>query len=245
MLLLRPSTIARASSRLGASLPTVLRPCAATAATSRSLCAKSGGDEKSEVDSKVGGVKLPPLVEENLTGVGQVIFLGSPACGAMVLGALGYADPWLGSLAALGTVSATLSARICGLDGGAISAGLMGYNGCLVGCAFSVFLGMPAWSPAAALATVAGAAASAPVAAALKPACGSVPQFTLAFNITTLSVLMALRPLAGAAPADPASTLTALEWALSPLVGISQIFVVNDAISGAMILGAIGERLLA
>ena len=102
-------------------------------------------------------------------GVGQVIFLGSPACGAMVLGALGYADPWLGSLAALGTVSATISARVCGLDNGAISAGLMGYNGCLVGCAFSVFLGMPAWSPAAALATVAGAAASAPVAAALKP----------------------------------------------------------------------------
>ena len=35
--------------------------------------------------------------------------------------------------------------------------------------------------------------------------------------------------------ADPAAVLTAIEWACAPLDGISQIFVVNDAIAGGMI----------
>lgn len=183
---------------------------------------------------------LPSFANETLTGVGQVIFLGSPACGALTLGALMYGDLWLGTLAGIGAATATAAAHACRLDSGAISAGLMGYNGCLVGCAFSVFLGLPAWSPTALVATLAGAAASAPLAAALKPACGSVPQFTLAFNFTTLAALCAVRPLAGAAAADPAGTISAMEWACAPLVGISQIFVVNDALSGAAILGAIG-----
>ena len=34
--------------------------------------------------------------------------------------------------------------------------------------------------------------------------------------------------------------IEAIEWACAPLVGISQIFVVNDAVAGGMILGAIG-----
>ena len=169
----------------------------------------------------------------------QVIFLNSPASGGITLAALAYGDPWLGALSAVGTVAAAASAHACRLDSGAISAGLMGYNGCLVGCAFSVFLDLPAWSSTAALATVAGAALTAPLAAALKPACGNVPQFTLAFNFATLSALFAVRPLAGAAAADPAATLSAMEWMCAPLVGVSQIFVVNDALSGAAILAAI------
>ena len=35
------------------------------------------------------------------------------------------------------------------------------------------------------------------------------------------------------------AAVTAVDWALSPLVGISQIFVVENAISGALILGGI------
>ena len=64
--------------------------------------------------------------------------------GAVTLAALLYGDPWLGTLAALGAVTSTATAHVCKLDTGATSAGLMGYNGCLVGCAFSVFLGQPA-----------------------------------------------------------------------------------------------------
>ena len=35
------------------------------------------------------------------------------------------------------------------------------------------------------------------------------------------------------------AAVTAVDWALSPLVGISQIFVVENAVSGALILGGI------
>lgn len=92
----------------------------------------------------------------------------------------------------------------------------------------------------AVLATASGAALSVPIVAALPRLCGSVPQFTLAFNITTLSALVCLRPLDGAPAADPSVALSAMEWACAPLIGVSQIFVVNDALSGAMLLGAIG-----
>lgn len=194
----------------------------------------------SSSDESNGKPAFPPFVDEVLRGAGQVLFLNSPTCGALTLAALGYGDPWLGALAALGTTTATATAHALKLDKDMISAGLAGYNGCLVGCAFSVFLGQPAWTASVALATVGGAAASAPIASALKPLCGSVPQFTLAFNIATLSALVMVKPLAGAAAADPSVVISALEWACSPLVGVSQIFVVNDAIAGAMILGAIG-----
>jgi len=184
------------------------------------------------------GTLLPPFLDECLRGVGQVIFLNSPASGALTLAALVYGDPWLGALAAAGTASATATARVAGLDAAAISAGLYGYNGCLVGCAFAVFLGLPAGSPAAAAAAVGGAALTAPLAAALKPLCGGVPQWTWAFNTIALASLAVIRPLAGAPPADPAAALSAVEWVLSPLAGVAQIFVVGDAVSGAMILGA-------
>ena len=204
----------------------------------RALC--SAPSPPTYAEKMDDNMNLPPRFDEVLRGVGQVIFLNSPAAGTAVLAALTYGDPWLGTMAALGTISATASAHAWKADSDAISAGLMGYNGCLVGCAFSVFLGNPTGSLTTALATVAGAAATAPLASMLKPLCGSVPQFTLAFNFTTLTALFAVQPLKGAAAADPATTISAMEWLCSPLVGVSQIFVVNDALSGAAILGAIG-----
>lgn len=214
----------------GLSRPSLLR----APACAHRLCTKSEAGDGAKLPS------LPPFLDESLRGIGQVVFCNDPRSGAVMLAALLYGDAWLGAMGALGTVSATAAARACRLDGGMISNGLAGYNGCLVGCAFSVFLGAAPWSPSTALATIAAAAVSAPLAAALKPACGSVPQWTLAFNFATLSVLAAVRPLAGAAPADAAASIGALEWLCAPLVGVSQIFVVNDPIAGAALLGAIG-----
>ena len=153
-------------------LPSSTRPALRTLCAPllrRSLCAAAPPKE----EGGSAGLPVPSFADEVLRGVGQVIFLNSPTSGAITLTALAIGDPWLGALAALGTTSATAAAHACRLDPGGISAGLFGYNGCLVGCAFSVFLGQPA--PATALATVAGAALTAPLAAALKPACGAVP----------------------------------------------------------------------
>mgnify|MGYP001347031831 CR=1 FL=1 len=106
-------------------------------------------------------------------------------------------------------------------------------------CAFSVFLGQPAWAPAAVVATVAASAATVPLVPVLKKMCGSVPQWTLAFNAATLSALLYTRPFADAAPGPPAtidSTYDLFNAVLdTPFVGVSQIFVVDNVVSGNVI----------
>jgi len=117
----------------------------------------------------------------------------------------------------------------------------MGYNGTLVGCAFSVFLG--ATAPTALAATVVGAAASAPLTAAIGKAMSPVPGWTLAFNATALAALVFVKPLAGASASGAAplavSAMSAADFISSLLTGVSQIFVVNNPIAGALMLAGI------
>ena len=127
----------------------------------------------------------PP--EGLLRNVGQVIFMDKPAAGSLALLGLTIGDPYLAGLGFAGGATATITARAVGFDEEATDNGLMGYNGVLVGCAFSQFLAVS--PPVALAATVAGAAATAPLAAVLKPLFGKVPQWTLAFNAATLSAL--------------------------------------------------------
>lgn len=183
---------------------------------------------------------LPPFLDECLRGVGQVVFCNSATSGALIAGALCLGDPWLASLAAVGTMSATATARLAGLDEAATKAGLFGYNGALVGCAFSVFLG--AQAEPTLVATVLGGAASALVASKLGPMTAPVPQWTLAFNAVTLAALAYVRPLADVATvATPAAALAASSVNLpsAVLTGVSQIFVVNSPAAGALMLAGI------
>jgi len=214
----------------------------------RHFCIGSAADreKKRDCSDEVVGWKVPSLVDETLRGVGQVLFCNSAASGAIILVGLAVGDPWLAALAGVGTVSATAFARVAGIEKEFIANGLAGYNGCLVGCAFSVFLSLPAWSPCAAVATAAGGVASTALAVALKNGMTSVPQWTLAFNITTLAALAYVKPLAAApgaavaaVAAKAASELTMYEWVAASLTGISQIFVVNDPLVGALVLAGI------
>lgn len=183
---------------------------------------------------------LPPFLDEVLRGMGQVVFCNSPVSGALITTGLLVGDPWLGVLAAGGCASATAAAKYLGASPAQVSAGLLGYNGALVGCAFSVFLGAPAWGTVAA--TAVGGGASALVAMNLGKVMTTVPQWTLAFNITALSALAFVKPFAGKAAAAfplPMSVLEPLDWISSCFVGVSQIFVVNDPLAGALILAGI------
>mmetsp|Transcript_24075 Transcript_24075/g.72243 ORF Transcript_24075/g.72243 Transcript_24075/m.72243 type:complete len:323 (+) Transcript_24075:788-1756(+) len=185
-------------------------------------------------------VSVPSLsanAETGIKGVGQVVFCDNPKAGGVALGALAIGDPFLAMCGALGGASAQGAATGLGLDKGAIDAGLMGYNGVLVGCAFSQFLGCGA--PAIICSTVVGAAATAPLVSVLKPACGEVPQFTLAFNLATLSALTYARPFADAPPPGPYSE-GLFDALAAPLVGVSQIFVVDSAVTGLALTGALG-----
>jgi len=175
-----------------------------------------------------------PLTDMSLRGIGQVLFCNSPVTGAGILGALTFASPWIGICAAIGSASASATARSMQLDATMLRNGLYSYNGALVGCAFGA-LGTPVEGATAVLSAI-GAAASVPLVVALKNGLGSVPQYTLSFNIAALSAFLYMRPLdavvAAAAP-GPLSYMTA------PLAGVSQIFLVNSPFAGALILGGI------
>lgn len=171
--------------------------------------------------------------------------MDKPAAGALALTGLAIGDPYLAGLGLAGGTAATVTSRAIGLDEASTDNGLMGYNGVLVGCAFSQFLAVS--PPAALAATVAGAAATAPLAAALKPLCGRVPQWTLAFNMAMLSALTYTKPFADAVPGPPAtldSDLDVINAVLdTPFVGLSQIFVVDNAVAGNVIaLGLLWQQ---
>lgn len=184
-----------------------------------------------------------------MRGVGQVLFCGNVPAGILITAGLAAGDPQLAGLALAGCASATALSRngaAFGISPEATSAGLMGYNGALVGCAFSVFLSAPL--PLTALATVIGGGASAMVASKLAPAMAPVPQWTLAFNITALALLALTQPFRpdeyeAQHPPPPSEdeSLEAGDWATSALVGVSQIFVVDNPLAGALMLAGIAS----
>jgi urea transporter len=172
-------------------------------------------------------------------GVGQVIFLNDPKAGGILLASLAVGDPILAALAATGTVAATGTAVACKMDTGSLEAGLLAYNGCLVGCAAAGFLVPTMGVVGPTLWTLLLAPASTFVALGLPKVTGSVPQWTWAFNAVVLSQLLYLKPLASTAAAVEAAAPSWGALAASPLVGLSQIFVVNSAWTGLGITAAI------
>ena len=206
-------------------------------------------DSKEEEETPKVVVEPPSQAQELLDsssrGVGQVIFLNDPKAGQILGAGLFLGDPYLFGLAALGTVTATATSNFFKLDKASIENGLMGYNGCLVGCAAAVFGSTSII--AATTATVVGAAATPFVALSLKEAMGSVPQWTFAFNFVALTSILKTRPLlAPPPPAEEGAVVASkgsafVEVLTAPLTGISQIFVVQSPLTGAVILGGIGS----
>ena len=197
----------------------------------------ASNDEKTKEETRPA---LYNFAAATARGIGQVIFLGSPISGVLILVGLVIGDPYLASMAALGTATATGTANIAGLT---TADGVLGYNGCFIGCAAAVF--GPSAILACVMSTVVGAAVSPFVALSLKQAMGSVPQWTFAFNFVALtSLLLRTRPFSpvegtAAEPAADIQTYSTIDLLLSPMTGISQIFVVESAWSGGIIAGGI------
>lgn len=210
----------------------------------RSYIWKNQGDQKqkstlphfsdtNETSKRADAIEFVDIVTR---GVGQVIFLNSVLSGRILVVGLFVGNPYLCILAILGAVTATATAKAVGLDDGSTRDGLLGYNGCLVGCAAAVFRSNVI---VATIATVLGAAATPFVAVTLKEAMGSIPQWSFASNIVIVTALLRTQPLLNLAPA---SITYVWGWRVffgiltSPLTGISQIFVVRSFLSGALIL---------
>ena len=178
--------------------------------------------------------------------VGQVIFLNSVNSGRMICLSLAIGDPTLAACAALGSFTSLTTAKIIGLDNQTYKDGLWGYNGVLIGCAAKVF--GPSFLPLTVAYTILGAAVTPILSATLKNTI-SIPQWTWSFNIVALTSLLRSRPLLESSSIDAggedivsaaiASTPGFTDIVLSPLLGISQIFVVGSPITGAGTLASI------
>jgi urea transporter len=195
------------------------------------------------------------LVDASTKGVGQVIFLNSKSSGQILLASLAIGDPFLAAMATVGTVTSTATAQCLSLSSkDALHNGLYSYNGCLVGCASSVFLASTFTTTSSLLfattaLTVTGAVSATMVTAALNKVCPPMPQWTYAFNFVMLTALLRIQPFT-ASPTPSSSDLvdiatipsiSALDVVLSPLAGLSQIFVVESAWTGAGIIAAIAS----
>lgn len=191
------------------------------------------------------------LLDTSFTGIGQVIFLKSKTSGKILLASLAIGDPLTASMAALGTTVSSATAHYSKLDASSKEAGLLSYNGCLVGCAASVFLAPISSLLAISAFTVAGAASSTFVTASLSKALTPMPQWTIAFNLVTLTALLRARPLLAPMTVDPDefietvlatnTSISVTDLLLSPLTGLSQIFVVESAMTGTGIVAAIAR----
>ena len=199
-------------------------------------------------------VSKTSILEESTKGVGQVIFLNSTTSGTILLAGLCVGDVHLATLAALGALQSQYVARSCSTTShqSAVTNGLWSYNGCLVGCATAVFVAPLAdtstWmstvttlSTGVAVTTL-GATVATFGTVALGNSFSKMPQWTYAFNAVALSLLLHAQPFAASTTeALAVPTITDSSLLATPLVGLSQIFVVESAWTGVAVLAAIGR----
>ena len=221
------------------------------------------------VTSKPGAARyVLHLLDSVLRGSSQVVIINNPIAGALILASLYFPSPLVGVHGTLGLLGATFAAYLLGFDAHAISSGLFGYNGLLVGMALATFLTRDAHEadPMILIASFALGGMSSVINLALGNALVptfKTPPFTLAFNTTMLILLLASSHLEGFAMPHHAPVATTLDpdtpeverfagvdasWLLhSALVAVGQVFLCESAISGALILGgmAVSSRIAA
>ncbi|HEY0839811.1 MAG TPA: urea transporter [Vulgatibacter sp.] len=192
-----------------------------------------------------------------LRGVGQVIFLNNPVTGLLILVAHLVASPRLVASAAVGVVASTATAQLLGFDRSRIRAGYYGYNGLLAGAALAVFL-VPSWKPTYVCSVILLALSTTILMAALSEilAVFELPSLTLSFNLVTIPFLWSTYALPGIEH-GPLLSIHAIGGVIDPtlrmgpetaslaagsaivqfvLRGIGQLFLVDGAVSGLLIL---------
>ncbi|WEK50055.1 MAG: urea transporter [Candidatus Kaistia colombiensis] len=193
------------------------------------------------------------FIDINLRGAGQVIFQNNPLTGlfflaAIVWGAIagGQIDIAIGAIVAL--VVATVTAMLLDADKASLDQGLFGFNGVLVGAAVPTFLanGATMW-----FILLVGAAVSTVVMLAVSKVMKTweAPALTFPFVLTTWFLVLGAYsfgqvPIASMGP--PAlphtvaggveSAANATELFLAWLKGPAQVFLINNPVSGVLVL---------
>uniref|UniRef100_A0A8D1QVH7 Urea transporter 1 n=1 Tax=Sus scrofa TaxID=9823 RepID=A0A8D1QVH7_PIG len=187
-----------------------------------------------------------------LRGAAQVVFVNNPLSGLIIFIGLLIQNPWWTIAGGLGTVVSTLTALALSQDRAAITSGLHGYNGMLVGMLIAVFsekLDYYWWL----LLPVTFTAMSCPI---LSSALGSIfskrdlPVFTLPFNIAVTLYLAATGPYNLFFPTtlvEPMSSVPNITWTEieMPLllqaipIGVGQVYGCDNPWTGGVFLVAL------
>lgn len=187
-----------------------------------------------------------------LRGAGQVIFQNNPLTGlffllAIIWGAIVGGQIAIAIGAILALAIATVTAILLNVDEPSLKQGLFGFNGVLVGAAVPTFL---APDPAMWLLLVVGAAVSTVVMLAVSNVMKTwgAPALTFPFVLTTWFVVLAAYSfghvvIAGlsppALPHQPdvtGVTLPVLDLLQIWLKGPAQVFLINNAVSGVLVV---------
>lgn len=189
-------------------------------------------------------------------GSGQVVFMNNPITGLLNVAAFLWAAYFGGTTifvalgAILGTFVSTITAYPLHADRESIRSGLYGFNGMLVGAALPTFLdNTPSMWALLLLATITVTFVTIALERLLSP--WKIPGLTFPFVLTSWIVLLATYRFTTAAPAGlPKAQLIAPAvavdhvWTLgdflhASLTSVSQVFFVNNPVSGAIFLFAL------
>ena len=195
------------------------------------------------------------FVDMNLRGAGQVMFQDNPLTGLLFLIGIfwggiasGSMEVTLGCL--LGLATSTATAMMVRVDRSALQSGLYGYNGILVGAALATFV-TP--SPVLWAYLIFGAAISTVVMLAVSEVSKTweVSALTFPFVLTTLILLLATyyfphtgisrmpHPAIPVVPHRLTTAFAAHDFLPSTLNGVSQIFLVQNPITGVVFLAGL------
>jgi len=194
------------------------------------------------------------FIDVNLRGAGQVIFQNNPLTGlffllAIVWGAIAGGRISIAVSAILALIVATVTAILLDADKGSLRQGMFGFNGVLVGAAVPTFLEL---GPEMWFIVVIGAATSTVVMLAISNVMKTwgAPALTFPFVLTTW--FLVLMPYAFAdlqigsmgppkLPHSPGMPGLEQHLAAAPLIagwlkGPAQVFLINDAVSGILVV---------
>ena len=205
----------------------------------------------------IGRSRVLRLLDIHLRGASQVMLQNNPLTGLIFIVGIFWGAIAAGNLTVaiggiVGLIAATLTAILLEADDTSLRQGLFGFNGILVGIAIPSFLAM---SPATWFLLIVGAAISTIVMLATSHVMKvwGVPALTFPFVLTTwLAVLAAysfghlsirgLAPPSLPAPiGDMAASLDLSAGFLlsASIKGISQVFLINNLVTGALFILAL------
>ncbi|XP_037609276.1 urea transporter 1-like isoform X1 [Sebastes umbrosus] len=194
------------------------------------------------------------LLDWIFRGVAQVMFVNNPLSGLLITAGLFLQNPWWALNGLLGTFVSTGSAILLGQNREAISAGLYGYNGTLVGILMAVFSARGSWYWWLLLPNMFMSMLCPVVSSALSSVASKwdVPIFTLPFNILVCLHVAATGanhpyfPAVDMRPNDhlhrPNGSMESLDISqlfLSVPVGVGQVYGCDSPWTGGLILLAL------